>query len=59
MEKVFSLEELAQKMPVSVAVLRREIKAGRLIAHKLGGRIYIFASDWDKYLDATIITRRG
>lgn len=58
MEKVFSLEELAHKMPVSVAVLRREIKSGRLIAHKLGGRIYVFSSDLDKYLAASVISRR-
>lgn len=59
MEKLFSLEELACKIPVSIPVLRREIKSGRLVAHKIGGRIFVFAADWDRYLAETVITRRG
>ena len=58
METIFSLEEIANKVHVSVPVLRREIKAGRLVAHKIGGRIFVFAADWDRYLAATVITER-
>lgn len=56
MDTIMTLEELAKMTPISVPVLRREIKAGKLLAHKIGGRIFVFAADWEHYLDETVIT---
>ena len=53
--RIYLLEQLTQMVPVSKAVLRREIKAGRLVAHKLGGRIYVFDADWEQYLASSRI----
>lgn len=58
MDTVFTIEEIASKAHVSVQVLRREIKAGRLVAHKIGGRIFVFEDDWKQYLDTTVIGRQ-
>lgn len=46
----FSLKELAEQVPLSVAFLRKEIKRGKLKSRKYGDRVVVLSEDWDNYL---------
>ena len=54
MEKEFyKTEELAEKLRVSVMTIYRYIKAGKLIAHKIGKEFRIDKQEFNKWLDKT------
>ncbi len=48
----FSLDELAFLSSLSKEFLRKEIRAGNLIAKKFGARILVMAEDWRLYTDS-------
>lgn len=47
----FSVEECAALSSISKAMLRKEIKAGRLKVKRAGRRVLILKSDFMNYLD--------
>jgi len=47
----FSIEECAALTSISKAMLRKEIKAGRLRAKRAGRRVLILKSDFMNYLN--------
>ena len=46
----YSIYEAADKLGISVSVLRREIYKKKLTGHKFGGRVYILDSDLEDYV---------
>ena len=46
----YSIYEAAEKLGISVPVLRREIYKKRLTGRKFGGRVYILYSDLEDYV---------
>lgn len=46
----YSIHEAAEKLGISVSVLRREITKKRLTGRKFGGRMYIIDSDLENYV---------
>lgn len=52
-QDILGLDRVLEYIPVSKQVLRREIGRGKLMAHKFGGRLYVFRKDLDDYIKAT------
>lgn len=48
----YGLAEIAELSSVSVAMLRKEIRAGRLPAKRCGRRVLILKEDFMKYLNS-------
>lgn len=46
----YSIYEAADKLGISVPVLRREINRKKLTGRKFGGRVYILDSDLEDYV---------
>lgn len=46
----YSIYEAADKLGISVSVLRREIYKKKLTGRKFGGRVYILDSDLEDYV---------
>ncbi len=46
----YSIYEAADKLGISVSVLRREIYRKKLTGRKFGGRVYILDSDLEDYV---------
>ena len=46
----YSIYEAADKLGISVSVLRREICKKKLTGRKFGGRVYILDSDLEDYV---------
>lgn len=46
----YSIYEAADKLGISVSVLRREIYRKKLIGRKFGGRVYVLDSDLEDYV---------
>ncbi len=46
----YSINEAAEKLGISVPVLRREINRKKLTDRKFGGRVYILESDLEDYV---------
>ena len=51
MEEYLTVEEVAQKLRVSVATILREIRRKKLVAHKVGGMYRITPIALQTYLD--------
>lgn len=47
------LHELSKAYGLSIALLRKEIRAGRLIAKKAGTAVIVLDEDFKRYLDQT------
>jgi excisionase family DNA binding protein len=47
----YRLDEVAAQTGVSVRTLKREIRDGQLVAHRLRGVTVIYPSDLDRYMD--------
>lgn len=47
----YRLDEVAKQTGASVKTLRREIRDGKLRAHRIRGLLVIFPSDLDRWLD--------
>lgn len=53
-----TLGEISLRLAISVPVLRREITKGKLVAHRIGGRIYVSEENLQKYLDSITTDHR-
>lgn len=53
-----TLGEISLRLAISVPVLRREITKGKLVAHRIGGRIYVSEENLRKYLDSITTDHR-
>lgn len=58
MDNVYTTEQVAKKLQVSVITIRRYIKAGKLSASKLGKDFRIQESDIEKLLHQTKTSRK-
>lgn len=47
---IYSISEAAEKLGVSIPILRREISKKKLTGRKFGGRVYIIDSDLEAYV---------
>lgn len=47
---IYSISEAANKLGVSIPILRREISKKKLTGRKFGGRVYIIESDLEAYV---------
>lgn len=47
---IYSISEAAEKLGVSIPILRREICKKKLTGRKFGGRVYIIDSDLEAYV---------
>lgn len=48
--KAFTLPQLVADGPLCRSSLYREIRAGRLVARKAGGKTIVLAEDWNAFL---------
>ena len=46
---IYSISEAAEKLGISIPILRREISKKKLTGRKFGGRVYIIDSDLEAY----------
>jgi len=58
MDNVYTTEQVAKKLQVSVITIRRYIKAGKLSASKLGKDFRIQESDIEKLLHQTKTSKK-
>lgn len=54
-EKLYSLNDLVNKIPVSLHTLREVIKSGDLVAHKIGNRYIVTETNLQEYLKNSIV----
>lgn len=47
---IYSISEAAEKLGISIPILRREISKKKLTGRKFGGRVYIIDSDLEAYV---------
>lgn len=47
----FGVDEVAQRLGISVSSVRKHIRDGKLSARKLGGRTVILTADLNSFLD--------
>ena len=56
MESFSTLGEISLRLAISVLVLMREITKGKLVAHGIGGCIYVSKENLQKYLDSIYLS---
>jgi excisionase family DNA binding protein len=49
--KFYTIEQIAECLEVSTRTVRRWIKQGLLVAHRVNGMIRVSAADFQKFLD--------
>ncbi len=52
-KEFYRAEDLAQKLDVNIMTIYRYIKAGKLMAHKIGKEFRIEQSEFNRFLKAT------
>lgn len=48
----FGVDEVAQRLGLSISSVRKHIRDGKLPARKLGGRTIIFSADLNTFLES-------
>ena len=49
-----TINEAADRLGLAPATLRLQVKLGKLRAHRMGGRLYVTASEVDRYREVSL-----
>lgn len=51
MEEFYTMREVSERMSVHINTVKRWVRIGWLKAHKVGGRVRIYESDLNEFLN--------